>query len=109
MAILDKINSPQDVKELSFGEMETLASEIRNGILTRVNKIGGHLGPDLGIVEATIALHKVFNSPVDKFVFDVSHQCYPHKMLTGRKDGFENPLNTEISGYFNPKDRKAHV
>ena len=104
MAILDKINSPQDVKELSFGEMETLASEIRNGILTRVNKIGGHLGPDLGIVEATIALHKVFNSPVDKFVFDVSHQCYPHKMLTGRKDGFENPLNTEISGYFNPNE-----
>ena len=104
MAILDKINSPQDVKELSLGEMETLASEIRNGILTRVNKIGGHLGPDLGIVEATIALHKVFNSPVDKFVFDVSHQCYPHKMLTGRKDGFENPLNTEISGYFNPNE-----
>lgn len=104
MAILDKINSPQDVKELSLDEMESLASEIRNGILTRVNTIGGHLGPDLGIVEATIALHKVFNSPVDKFVFDVSHQCYPHKMLTGRKDGFANPLNTEISGYFNPNE-----
>ncbi len=104
MAILDKINSPQDVKELSLDEMETLASEIRNGILTRVNTIGGHLGPDLGIVEATIALHKVFNSPVDKFVFDVSHQCYPHKMLTGRKDGFANPLNTDISGYFNPNE-----
>lgn len=104
MAILDKINSPQDVKELSLDEMETLASEIRNGILTRVNTIGGHLGPDLGIVEATIALHKVFNSPVDKFVFDVSHQCYPHKMLTGRKDGFANPLNTVISGYFNPNE-----
>lgn len=104
MAILDKINSPQDVKELSLDEMEALASEIRNGILTRVNTIGGHLGPDLGIVEATIALHKVFNSPVDKFVFDVSHQCYPHKMLTGRKDGFVNPLNTDISGYFNPNE-----
>lgn len=104
MAILDKINSPQDVKELSLDEMEALASEIRNGILTRVNTIGGHLGPDLGIVEATIALHKVFNSPVDKFVFDVSHQCYPHKMLTGRKDGFTNPLNTDISGYFNPNE-----
>lgn len=104
MAILDKINSPQDVKELSLDEMEALASEIRNGILTRVNTIGGHLGPDLGIVEATIALHKVFNSPVDKFVFDVSHQCYPHKMLTGRKDGFANPLNTDISGYFNPNE-----
>lgn len=104
MAILDKINSPQDVKELSLDEMEALASEIRNGILTRVNTIGGHLGPDLGIVEATIALHKVFNSPVDKFIFDVSHQCYPHKMLTGRKDGFANPLNTDISGYFNPNE-----
>lgn len=104
MAILDKINSPQDVKELALDEMEALASEIRNGILTRVNTIGGHLGPDLGIVEATIALHKVFNSPVDKFVFDVSHQCYPHKMLTGRKDGFANPLNTDISGYFNPNE-----
>ena len=104
MAILDKINSPQDVKELSLDEMEALTSEIRNGILTRVNTIGGHLGPDLGIVEATIALHKVFNSPVDKFVFDVSHQCYPHKMLTGRKDGFANPLNTDISGYFNPNE-----
>lgn len=104
MAILDKINSPQDVKELSLDEMEALASEIRNVILTRVNTIGGHLGPDLGIVEATIALHKVFNSPVDKFVFDVSHQCYPHKMLTGRKDGFTNPLNTDISGYFNPNE-----
>lgn len=106
MAILDKINSPQDVKELSLDEMEALASEIRNGILTRVNTIGGHLGPDLGIVEATIALHKVFNSPVDKFVFDVSHQCYPHKMLTGRKDGFANPLNTDISGYFNPNENE---
>lgn len=105
MTILDKINSPQDVKELTVEEMETLASEIRNGILTRVNAIGGHLGPDLGIVEATIALHKVFNSPVDKFVFDVSHQCYPHKMLTGRKAGFTNPLeNLEISGYFNPEE-----
>ena len=104
MSILDRINSPQDVKTLSVEETETLAEEIRNGILTRVNTIGGHLGPDLGIVEATIALHKVFNSPTDKFVFDVSHQCYPHKMLTGRKAGFINPLNTEISGYFNPEE-----
>ena len=105
MIILDKINSPQDVKELTVEEMDILANEIRQGILTRVNAIGGHLGPDLGIVEATIALHKVFNSPIDKFVFDVSHQCYPHKMLTGRKDGFTNPLeNLEISGYFNPHE-----
>lgn len=105
MAILDKINSPQDVKELTVEEMKSLSSDIRNAILTRVNAVGGHLGPDLGIVEATIALHKVFNSPFDKFVFDVSHQCYPHKMLTGRKYGFTKPLeNLEISGYFNPTE-----
>lgn len=105
MGILEKINSPQDVKVLSYDEMRTLADEIRQGILTRVNAIGGHLGPDLGIVEATIALHYVFNSPVDKFVFDVSHQCYPHKMLTGRKLGFTNPLeHQDISGYFNPEE-----
>ncbi len=103
--ILENINSPQDVKKLSLDEMKTLAEEIRQGILNRVDKVGGHLGPDLGIVEATIALHYVFNSPVDKFIFDVSHQCYPHKMLTGRKQGFLDPLNhPEISGYSNQNE-----
>ena len=105
MSVLDKINTPQDVKKLTLEEMNTLAEEIREGILTRVNAIGGHLGPDLGIVETTIAMHYVFNSPVDKFVFDVSHQVYPHKMLTGRKEGFTHPLeHSEISGYFNPEE-----
>lgn len=105
MSVLDKINTPQDVKKLTLEEMNTLAGEIREGILTRVNTIGGHLGPDLGIVETTIAMHYVFNSPVDKFVFDVSHQVYPHKMLTGRKEGFTHPLeHSEISGYFNPEE-----
>ena len=105
MSVLDKINIPQDVKKLTLEEMNTLAGEIREGILTRVNAIGGHLGPDLGIVETTIAMHYVFNSPVDKFVFDVSHQVYPHKMLTGRKEGFTHPLeHSEISGYFNPEE-----
>lgn len=105
MSILDKINTPLDVKKLHLDEMKELAQEIREGILKRVNTIGGHLGPDLGIVEATIALHYVFNSPVDKFVFDVSHQVYPHKMLTGRKDGFTNPNEySVISGYFNPQE-----
>ena len=103
--ILDKINTPQDVKKLSIEEMNTLATDIRKAILNRVNTIGGHLGPDLGIVETTIAMHYVFNSPTDKFVFDVSHQCYPHKMLTGRKQGFLNPLeHPEISGYSNPNE-----
>lgn len=105
MAVLEKINAPKDLKNLSLEDMKILADDIRKGILTRVNAIGGHLGPDLGIVEATIAMHYVFNSPVDKFVFDVSHQIYPHKMLTGRKQGFLNPLeNYEITGYSNPKE-----
>lgn len=108
MTVLDRINSPEDLKKLNIEELECLAGDIRNGILTRVNALGGHLGPDLGIVEVTIAMHYVFNSPVDKFVFDVSHQVYPHKMITGRKRGFLNPLeNFEITGYSNPKE-SAH-
>jgi 1-deoxy-D-xylulose-5-phosphate synthase len=103
--VLSKVNSPCDIKKLSVKQMKVLAQEIREGILHRVNLVGGHLGPDLGIVEATIAMHYVFDSPTDKFVFDVSHQTYPHKMLTGRKDAFLDPLNhTEISGYSNPKE-----
>ena len=105
MTILDKINSPEDVKKLSSKEMLELSDDIRKGIINRVNTIGGHLGPDLGIVEATIALHYVFNSPEDKIVYDVSHQVYPHKMLTGRKQGFTDPANhPEISGYSNPAE-----
>ena len=104
MKILDKINSPKDIKTLSPEEMDKLSGEIREAILNRVNTIGGHLGPDLGIVEATIALHYVFDSPKDKIVFDVSHQIYPHKILTGRKEGFLHPEHTTISGYSNPNE-----
>lgn len=105
MQILDRINSPSDVKNLSEQEMNALAQDIRDGIMKRVNTIGGHLGPDLGIAEATIALHYVFDSPKDKIVFDVSHQVYPHKMLTGRKHGFLNPESySKISGYSNPAE-----
>ena len=105
MTVLDKINSPQDVKKLSTDEMNSLSEDIRKGIINRVNKIGGHLGPDLGIVEATIALHYVFDSPKDKIVYDVSHQVYPHKMLTGRKAGFfDDEKMLEISGYSNPAE-----
>src|SRR5574344_1552072 len=105
--ILTDIKNPSDVKKLSVDEMKILAEDIREAILNRVNTLGGHLGPDLGIVEATIAMHYVFNSPSDKFIFDVSHQCYPHKMLTGRKQGFLDPLNNlEISGYSNPSESK---
>lgn len=103
--ILDKINNPKDVKKLSIEQMNLLSGDIRRGILNHSNLLSGHLGPDLGIVEATIALHYVFNSPKDKIVFDVSHQTYPHKMLTGRKGAFLDPLNhKEITGYSNPNE-----
>lgn len=103
--ILDKINNPKDVKKLSIEQMSLLSDDIRRGILNHSNLLSGHLGPDLGIVEATIALHYVFNSPKDKIVFDVSHQTYPHKMLTGRKGAFLDPLNyKEITGYSNPNE-----
>lgn len=103
--VFNKVNSPADVKKLSVEEMNILSSDIRKAILNKVDTIGGHLGPDLGIVEATIAMHYVFNSPRDKFIFDVSHQIYPHKILTGRKDAFVNPLaHPEISGYSNPHE-----
>ncbi len=103
--ILDKVNMPKDLKNLSVEEMRALADEMRGLILNKVNTIGGHLAPNLGIVETTIALHYVFNSPVDKFVFDVSHQCYPHKILTGRKDGFINSDDyLKYTGYTAPQE-----
>jgi len=103
--ILDKVNTPDDLKKLSFDEMKTLAGEMRELIIKKVNTTGGHMGPNLGIVEAIIAMHYVFNSPVDKFVFDVSHQCYPHKILTGRKEGFINPDKYLVyTGYTAPEE-----
>jgi 1-deoxy-D-xylulose-5-phosphate synthase len=103
--ILDKIETQKDLKQLNISDMETLASEIRELIIKKVNTTGGHMGPNLGIVETTIALHYVFNSPKDKFVFDVSHQCYPHKILTGRKEGFTNPEKYHTyTGYTAPEE-----
>ena len=103
--ILDKVNSPEDLRKIEINELYKLADEMRELIIKKVNTIGGHFGPNLGIVEATIALHYVFNSPVDKFVFDVSHQCYPHKILTGRKDGYTNPDNyLKYTGYTAPEE-----
>ena len=103
--VLERVNSPEDVKQLSLEELNLLAEEIRQTIIKRVNITGGHFGPNLGIVEATIALHYVFNSPIDKIVFDVSHQCYPHKMLTGRKESFTNPEKYGIyTGYTAPEE-----
>ena len=108
LMVLDKINTPEDLRGVSVEEMNLLSAEIRDLILKKVNTTGGHLGPNLGMVEATIALHRVFNSPVDKFVFDVSHQCYPHKILTGRKEGFTNPAKYHTyTGYTAPEE-SAH-
>lgn len=103
--ILNTINSPADVKKLNAEQLKILAEDIRAALFNRLTKIGGHFGPNFGIVEAEIAMHYVFDSPKDKFVFDVSHQSYPHKMLTGRKAGYINDACfKEDSGYTNPKE-----
>lgn len=102
---LEKINSSKDLKKLNVKEIEILAEEIREALFNRLTKHQGHFGPNFGMVEAEIALHYVFNSPVDKFVFDVSHQSYPHKMLTGRKEAYlyEDHFD-DVTGYTNPKE-----
>lgn len=103
MKYLDKINSPADLKKRSVEELAVLADEVRAALLKKVSEAGGHIGPNLGMVEATVALHYVFNSPADKFVFDVSHQSYPHKILTGRKKAFLDPASYhDVTGYSNP-------
>ena len=105
---LEKINSPADVKKLTVDEMTALAEEMRKALLFRLSKHGGHFGPNFGMVEAIIAMHYVFDSPKDKIVFDVSHQCYPHKMLTGRKDAYLYEEHyDDVSGYTNP-DESEH-
>lgn len=102
---IEKINQPTDVKNLNSEQLHILADEMRKALLQKLSKHGGHFGPNLGMVEATIALHYVFNSPTDKIVYDVSHQSYPHKMLTGRKDAFlyEDKYD-DVSGYSNPDE-----
>ena len=100
---IEKINGPQDVKKLSIDELNALASEMRDALLHRASVHGGHFGPNFGIVEATIALHYVFDSPQDKFVFDVSHQSYPHKILTGRKEAYiAQEHYDDVTGYTSP-------
>ncbi len=107
--LLEKVMSPQDIKSFSIEQLKTLSEEIRNGVLNRDSNIGGHVGPNLGIVEATVAMHYVFNCPEDKFVFDVSHQSYPHKMLTGRAFGYiDNARFNEVSGYSSPSESPVY-
>lgn len=103
---IEKIQSPADLKKLDIKALEVVADETRQAVLNRVSKHGGHVGPNLGFVEATVALHYVFNAPEDKFVFDVSHQCYPHKVLTGRAAGFLGNVDdmNAISGYSSPAE-----
>ena len=105
---LEKIESPADVRAIPVDELPALAGEIRGALIDKLAVHGGHAGPNLGIVETTIALHRVFDSPTDKLVFDVSHQTYVHKMLTGRAWGFTDPARyDDISGYSEPSE-SAH-
>lgn len=105
MKILDKIESPKDVKQLNIKELNILTDELREVLITYLSKHGGHIGPNLGVVELEVALHYVFNSPVDKIVYDVSHQCYVHKILTGRKYAFtEEEHFGEVTGFSEPTE-----
>ncbi len=105
---LEKVNGPADIKKLTLDQLNVLADETRHWFLQKVSAHGGHVGPNLGMVEATVALHYVFNSPEDKIVFDVSHQSYPHKILTGRKEAFMTPDHyDDVSGYSEPSE-SAH-
>lgn len=106
---IENINSPKDLKSLTIEQLGVVAEEVRQGVLNRVSHHGGHVGPNLGFTEATVALHYVFNAPEDKIVFDVSHQSYPHKMLTGRKDGFLDVTRMDgISGYSSPLESPVY-
>jgi len=100
---LENISSPTDVKKLKIGDLKTLADETRAAVINKISNAGGHQGPNLGIVEVTVAFHYVFDSPRDKIVFDVSHQCYPHKILTGRKEAYLDSAHfKDVTGYTNP-------
>ncbi|HID32880.1 MAG TPA: 1-deoxy-D-xylulose-5-phosphate synthase, partial [bacterium (Candidatus Stahlbacteria)] len=108
--ILDRVNNPMDLKELSIEELEDLAQEIRDLIIDVCSKNGGHVGPNLGVVELTLGLHYVFNTPEDKIIWDVGHQCYTHKIVTGRKDEFHTLRKRGgISGFPKPDESPYDV
>ena len=107
---LDKINSPNDLKKLSKSQLPLLCDEMRQMLLQKLSAHGGHVGPNLGLVEVTTAMHYVFNSPLDKIVFDVSHQCYAHKMLTGRRLAFSDPAHyDDVNGFTNPQESEHDI
>lgn len=102
---INDIKSPADIKHLTLAELDDLAADLRTVLVTRLAAKGGHVGPNLGFLEATVALHYVFDAPADKLVFDVSHQTYVHKMLTGRMEAFTNPAKYgSVTGYTNPAE-----
>lgn len=103
--LINAVNEPEDIKQMSLDQLNQLATEMRQLVLERDSKIGGHVGPNLGVMELTLAFHYVFNSPHDKVIWDVSHQSYPHKMLTGRKLGFLDPDHYEdVTGFTDPSE-----
>src|SRR6056297_334987 len=98
--LLDNVAGPADLKSLSDRDLATLAGELRSEVISAVSETGGHLGSSLGVVELTVALHAVFNTPMDKLVWDVGHQCYPHKILTGRREGMSTLRQKDgLSGF----------
>lgn len=108
--ILDAINTPADLKALSKSELVQLCDEIRKQMIVRLSATGGHVGSNLEIIEATVAMHHVFCSPIDKIVFDVSHQCYTHKLLTGRKDAYLDPEKyASVTGFMNPVESEHDI
>ena len=108
--LLDKVNSPKDLKELNIADLSKLCSEIREFLVDNVSKTGGHLAPNLGVVELSVGLHYIFNSPDDKIIFDVGHQTYVHKILTGRKDRFNTLRQLDgLSGFPKPYESEHDV
>lgn len=106
--VLDRVNGPEDLKKLDVADLRELAAEIRPLLITKLSQVGGHVGPNLGVVELTIALHTVFNSPVDHIVWDVSHQSYTHKILTGRKQAWTDPEHYDDVGPFTDPAESPH-
>src|SRR3954447_23376840 len=106
--LLDTINGPSDLRGLSTEELELLAQDVREEIISTINSVGGHYASNLGTVELTVALHHVFNSPTDKIVWDVGHQAYPHKLLTGRRKRFHTIRQTGGLSGFLSRDESEH-
>nr|MCR4746765.1 1-deoxy-D-xylulose-5-phosphate synthase [Lachnospiraceae bacterium] len=108
--LLNTVNGPEDLKKLSIDKLPQLSDEVRAALINKLSNTGGHYGPNLGIVETTVALHYVFNSPVDKFVFDVSHQSYTHKILTGRREAYTNAEHFgDVTGFTNPNESEHDI